>query len=145
MQTLRSAAIFLTLVVAGFWVPAWCADPPTDVEKVQRQSTSIPDLRQSLANAVGYPVTSVGVRHTAQSITVTVISGKPDGASQGDHDPEALALASLVEAAIAGKAEYAHIGVIRLEFVSRKELVDESIATFEFIRTATSTFARLKG
>ncbi len=125
-------------------LPAWSADTTTDVEKVHRQASSIPDLLQSAANAAGYAVNSVGIRHTARQVTVTVVKPKFKDSSVSNRESEAMAIASLVEAAMAGKVEYGHVSVIRLEFVNQLGEGDEGVESFEFFRTATNTFALRK-
>ena len=125
-------------------LPAWSADTTADVEKAHRQASSIPDLLQSAANAAGYAVNSVGIRHTARQVTVTVVKPKFKDSSVSNRESEAMAIASLVEAAMAGKVEYGHVAVIRLEFVNQLGEGDEGVESFEFFRTATNTFALRK-
>ena len=109
-------------------LPAWSADTTTDVEKVHRQASSIPDLLQS----------------AARQVTVTVVKPKFKDSSVSNRESEAMAIASLVEAAMAGKVEYGHVSVIRLEFVNQLGEGDEGVESFEFFRTATNTFALRK-
>lgn len=145
MKKSYAAAAWLMLGVLPSLLPAWSADTSTDVQKVHRQASTIPDLLQSVANAAGYAVNSVGIRHTAQLVTVTVVNPKSHDSAVSSRESEAMAIASLVEAAMAGKVEYGHVALIRLEFVNRSGDGDDGVESFEFLRTETNTFALRKG
>lgn len=145
MKKSYAVASWLILGVLPTLFAASAADTTTDVEKVHRQASTIPDLLQSVANAAGYAVNSVGIRHTAQLVTVTVVNPKSHDSAVSSRESEAMAIASLVEAAMAGKVEYGHVAVIRLEFVNRPGEREDRVESFEFLRTETHTFALRKG
>ncbi len=133
-------ATLVTLTAAISMVPAWSADAVADTGQVTLQSASIPALRQSIASAAGIALQSVELKHTAHQLTVTIVNSKQNGATSVDREREAIAIASVTERGMTGKPEFAGIGSIHLDYISRIGKTVKTIQLFDFFRTPANAF-----
>jgi hypothetical protein len=140
MKKHLAIAAFITLTIGMPLAPAWSADATTDAAQVKLQSTSVPTLRQSIASAVGYDLKSIEIKHTSHQLTATIVNSKQNGATSGDREKEAIAMASATESTIQGKPEFEGVASIHIDYISRIGKKVKTVQIFDFVRSPANVF-----
>lgn len=133
-------ATLATLTMAISMGPAWSADTATDAVQIKLQTASIPTLRQSIASAGGYALKAIELKHTAHQLTATIVNSKQNDATSVDREKEAVAMASAMEAGIAGKPEFSGIGSMHIDYISRIGKKVKTVQMLDFFRSPANDF-----
>lgn len=140
MKRNLATAFLATLTAATLMAPVWSADTTTDASQVKIQSASVPALRQLVAKAGGYALDSIELTHTAHQLTATVVNSQQNAATSVDREKEAIAMASAMQAEIAGKPEFEGVASIHIDYISRIDNKAKTIQIIDFYRTPANVF-----
>lgn len=140
MRNAFAIAILLLLALMSNPTNVWGADAVSDAEQVKRQAVLIPGLRQAAAGAGGYATSSINVKSTAHQVTIDVVNSKLNNAPMADRNAEASAIASAIAKAIAGKAEFAAVVTIHIDYVAGSGSTPKIVQGLVFNKSADGAF-----
>jgi hypothetical protein len=140
MKNYLATATLVAMAVAMSTSAAWSADTATDAAVLKLQSPSIPVMRKSIANAVGYELKSVEIQHTAHQLTATIVNSKQNSSTAVDRETESTAISGEMERGMAGKAEFEGVMSIHIDYISRVGKKVKTIDKFDFMRSPANSF-----
>ncbi|AXS79845.1 hypothetical protein [Dechloromonas sp. HYN0024] len=136
-------------LVVSFWVSiatlassaqAWSADTPLETEQIKQQTMAIPGIQRDVAKATGNDAKMIDITTTPHKLTITVINSKLNDAQKADRESEASTMASAVARAVSGKAPFAQVIVIHVDYVKRVGNKDEAIQRLDFNKSPAGIF-----
>jgi len=140
-STKRFAASLLTcLAMMASSGQAWSANTAAEDEQVKQQMLAIPSLQQSVAKAGGYDPKNIDITSSPHQVTITVINSKLNDGADTNRKTEAGKMVSTLSQAVAGKAPFAQVMVIHVEYVKRTGNSDKAIDRFDFNKSPAGIF-----
>jgi hypothetical protein len=123
---------------------AWSADTALEIEQVKQQSMAIPVIQREVAIASGYDAKMIDITSTPHKVTITVINSKLNDAQNAFREAEASTMASTLASSIAGKAPFAQVIVIHVDYVKRTGNHDQAIQQLDFNKSPAGVFVAHK-
>jgi hypothetical protein len=119
---------------------AWSADTALETEQVKQQTMAMPGIQRDVAKATGNEVSMLDIKSTPHKITITVINSKLNTAQNADREAEATTMVSTLARAISGKAPFAQVVVIHVDYVKRTGSEDKAIQQIDFNKSPAGIF-----
>jgi hypothetical protein len=139
--TKRLAASLLTsLAMIASSGQVWSANTAAENEQVKQQTIAIPSLQQSVAKATGYDAKSIDITSSPHQVTITVVNSKLNDGVDTERKAEAATMVSTLARAVAGKAPFAQVMVIHVDYVKRTGSSDKSIDRLDFNKSPAGIF-----
>lgn len=140
-STKRLAASLLTsLAMIASSGQAWSANTTAETEQIKQQMLAIPSLQQEVAKAAGYDPKSIDITSSPHQVTITVINSKLNDGVDTNRKAEAGTMVSTLARAVAGKAPFAQVMVIHVEYVKRAGNSDKAIDRLDFNKSPAGIF-----
>lgn len=136
-------------LVASLWVSlamlsssglAWSADTALETEQVKQQSMAVPGIQRDIAKATGNDAKIIDIATTPHKVTITIINSKLNEAKDADREAEALTMVSTLARAVSGKAPFAQVIVIHVDYIKRTGNQDKAIQQLDFNKSPAGIF-----
>lgn len=136
-------------LVASLWVSltmlassglAWSADTALEIEQVKQQSMAVPGIQREIAKATGNDAKMIDIATTPHKVTITVINSKLNEAKDADREAEALTMVTTLARAVSGKAPFAQVIVIHVDYIKRVGGQDKTIQQLDFNKSPAGIF-----
>ena len=134
------ASLCATLAMLASSVPAWSAETALEIEQVKQQSMAIPGIQREVEKAKGNDPKMIDIITTPHKVTITVINSKLNDAKNADREAEALTMVSTLARAVSGKAPFAQVIVIHVDYVKRTGSYQEAIQQLDFNKSPAGIF-----
>jgi lipopolysaccharide biosynthesis regulator YciM len=116
------------------------ADTALEIEQVRQQSIAIPGIQREVAKATGNDPKIIDITSTPHKVTITVINSKLNDAKDADREAEASTMVSTLARAVSGKAPFAQVVVIHVDYVKRNGNYDKAIQQMDFNKSPAGIF-----
>ena len=133
-------SLWVTLAMLVSSAQAWSADPAVETDQLRQQSLAIPALQREVANVTGNDIKMIDITTTPHKLTISVINSKLNDSQKTDRESEASTMASTVARAVSGKAPFAQVIVIHVDYVKRVGNKDEAIQRLDFNKSPAGIF-----
>jgi hypothetical protein len=133
-------SLWVTLAMLLSSAQAWSAETALETEQIKQQSMAIPGIQREVAKATGNDAKMIDITTTPHKVTITVINSKLNDAQKVDRESEASTMASAVARVISGKAPFAQVIVIHVDYVKRTGNKDEAIQRLDFNKSPAGIF-----
>ena len=137
-------SLWATLALFESSGQAWSADTALETEQVKQQSMAIPGIQREVANATGNDAKMIDITTTPHKVTITVINSKLNDAKDAGREAEASTMVSTLARAISGKAPFAQVIVIHVDYVKRTGNQDKAIQPLDFNKSPAGIFVAHK-
>jgi hypothetical protein len=134
------ASLLSTMVMLASSGQALSANSASETEQVKQQLIAIPGIQREVANATGNNAKMIDITSTPHQVTITVINSKLNEALNVDRQAEASTMASTFARAVSGKAPFAQVMVIHVDYVKRTGDQDKAIQRFDFHKSPAGMF-----
>ena len=141
-MNMKRLAIFLLLAIVALNATesAWGASEASNAKSVKQQALSIPKAQAAVTGAAGYEIKNIKIVSTLYRVTITVADHTLNDDPSKDREPEATQAAGAFVKEMSGKAEFAQIVIIHVDYV-RSIGNKKAIEAYEFYKTPAGTFA----
>jgi hypothetical protein len=137
-------SLWATVAILASSGQVWSADTALDTEQVKQQSMAIPSLQKEVANATGNDAKIIDITTTPHKVTITVINSKLNDAKDADREAEASTMVATLARAVSGKAPFAQVIVIHVDYVKRTGAHDKAIQRIDFNKSPAGIFVAHK-
>jgi len=134
------ASLWATMAMLSSSGLAWSADTALETEQVKQQSMAVPGIQREVANATGNDAKMIDITTTPHKVTITVINSKLNAAKEADREAEASTIVSTFARAVSGKAPFAQVVVVHVNYVKRTGTHDKSIQQLDFNKSPAGIF-----
>lgn len=134
------ASLLASLSMLASPGPVWSADTALEIATVKQQQLAIPGIQQKIASATGNDAETIDISTTPHMVTITVINSKLNDAQNAEREADALTMASTFARAVSGKAPFAQVIVIHVDYVSRVGKQEKAIQRLDFNKSPAGIF-----
>lgn len=135
-----AASLLASLAMIASSGQVWSANTAAETEQVKQQTLAFPSLQQAVAKATGYDPKNIDITSSPHQVTITVIDSKLNDGVDTNRKMEAGTMVSTLTRAIAGKAPFAQVMVIHVDYVKRTGGSDKAIDRFDFNKSPAGIF-----
>ncbi len=133
-------SLWVTVAMLASSAPAWSADTALEIEQVKQQTIAVPSIQREVAKATGNDAKMIDIATTPHKVTITVINSKLNDAKDTDREAEASTIVSTFARAVSGKAPFAQVVVVHVNYVKRTGTQDKAIQQLDFNKSPAGIF-----